>query len=187
MVAVHDVNVDVDVVLKVSDGPANDAPREACYRSFGCVCCCCDSPSRSPQTPTTGGVALFTSTPLSHPALIVSLILSLGLSLTGMPCQVVQTRLAVIQASALGVAALGTRESISCRRALLTSHSLRDNLDYIQDAGFTAGTPILFPLSRSLISVLPQYGSVPSPRTIKDPPLPTGMLTMATGSPTQRC
>lgn len=71
-----------------------------------------------------------------------------------MPCRTAQTRRAVTQASVLGVAVLGPRESISPGRALrFSTHiSVRENLDYIQDAGFTAGTSTLSLPSRCFIS-----------------------------------
>ena len=74
-----------------------------------------------------------------------------------MPCRVEQTRRAVMRASGRGVAVLGARESVSSGRNSISyprHGSLRQNLDYIQDAGFTASTSALFALSRCLISVL---------------------------------
>jgi len=63
-----------------------------------------------------------------------------------MPCRTVQTRRAVMWASVLGVAVLGPRESVLRAECSVSQRtSVRQNLDYIQDAGFTAGTSTLSP------------------------------------------
>jgi len=63
--------------------------------------------------------------------------------------------------------------------------SLRENLDYIQNAGFTAGVPPLSALlAWSHVSSYTKSGSAPSTRITKAHEHPTAIPTMGTGSQT---